>query len=409
EIWGTGEFGSYGISLGNGKIAFGLHNGQEGTTLCGNTYVADNLWHHVAVTRRESTGEMRIYVDGKLDSNIYGPRGDISYNFGGGTGGGTGLYYMVIGASKLGVENENYPSYNGYFDELRFSNSVRYTQNFTPTNIPFLTDDYTMGLYHFDEGTGIEVVDTAYVVSSPSNGFLSVGGNPAGPLWTTQTPILPTSDDTGSSGGITTGGGGGGGGGGSSTTTGTTQTQTFPDVPPNHTFYNYIETLAKYKVVSGYSDGYFRPDDTVTRGQMAKFVANGFGFIKVDESCKRFPDVNKNSVFYDYIITLKCKGIVTGYSDGYFKPEEPVTRGQAMKFVINGARTAKGDPLFLPKSGVNPFPDLPSSNTFHEYVLSAYSNSIISGFSDGTFKPEDTVTRGAMSKMVSNTRDKLLE
>ncbi|MBD3363505.1 thioredoxin domain-containing protein [Candidatus Dojkabacteria bacterium] len=173
-----------------------------------------------------------------------------------------------------------------------------------------------------------------------------------------------------------------------------------------HTFESYIQSLYDDNVVSGFSDKSFRPDYPVTRGAMAKFVRKGLGFgTKTD--CEGFPDVETSNTFYDDIMTLKCYEVISGYSDGSFKPNELVTRGQAMKFVVNGARKKKGDPDFLPVLQNDVFPDVGRENPFYEYIMAAYSYFIVGGYSDGTFKPQLPVTRGAMSKMVENTRQKL--
>lgn len=52
--------------------------------------------------------------------------------------------------------------------------------------------------------------------------------------------------------------------------------QTFTDVPPNSTFWLYIERAAMHNVIGGYSDGTFRPQNDVTRGQSSKIVRNTF-------------------------------------------------------------------------------------------------------------------------------------
>ena len=107
-------------------------------------------------------------------------------------------------------------------------------------------------------------------------------------------------------------------------------------------------------------------------------------------------------------MTLKCNDVISGYSDGTFRPGINVTRGQAMKFVINGAREKQNDPTFLPINDPPPtFPDVPVGHTFYDHIMAAYSNDIVSGYGDGYFKPSNTTTRGQMSKMVDNTRDKI--
>ena len=142
---------------------------------------------------------------------------------------------------------------------------------------------------------------------------------------------------------------------------------------------------------------------------MTKFVANGFGFISLDDSCKLFPDIREKHTFYSYATTLKCKGIVSGYPDGKFGPDDPLTRGQAMKFVVVGSRVAKGNEDFLPLLQNNVFPDVPQTHTFYENIHAAYSHSIVNGYPNGEFGPDDQITRGQMAKMISNGRAKINE
>src|SRR5690606_29796521 len=65
DIFNDGDYGDYGISLfgASGVIAFGVSQGGSGETLCGSTNVADDAWHHIAVTRNATTGVLNLYVD----------------------------------------------------------------------------------------------------------------------------------------------------------------------------------------------------------------------------------------------------------------------------------------------------------------------------------------------------------
>ena len=78
DVYFDGDHGDFGVSLTDGRIAFGVGAGASGNTICGVTDVADGAWHHVAVTRRFSDGRLRIYVDGVLDAE--GPAGDVGNN-----------------------------------------------------------------------------------------------------------------------------------------------------------------------------------------------------------------------------------------------------------------------------------------------------------------------------------------
>jgi hypothetical protein len=186
DVYFAGDYGDYGISLAGGRLAFGVNNGAEGTTLCGRAEVTDGRWHHLAVTRSAANGALAIFVDGRLDASGDGPTGDVSYRNGRAT-----PYpadpFLVIGAEKHDAGPE-YPSFRGWIDEVRISRVVRYRDAFTLPSAPFTPDPDTVALYHFDEGAGTVVYDTSGAPGGPSNGFLRVGGSPPGPEWSNDTP-----------------------------------------------------------------------------------------------------------------------------------------------------------------------------------------------------------------------------
>jgi hypothetical protein len=193
DIFNAGDYGDFGISLNNGKVAFGINNGSSGTTICATTNITNGLWHHIAITRNYSTGQIVIFVDGVIDGQGMGPTGNVSYR-----DNRTSSYendpYLVLGAEKHDF-NSAFPSYSGWLDELRLSTNIRYTTNFTRSSIPFITDGNTAALYHFDEGpvgacTGT-VFDAAGAIGGPSNGSCRYGGAaPSGPVYQADTPFL---------------------------------------------------------------------------------------------------------------------------------------------------------------------------------------------------------------------------
>jgi len=194
DIYGGGDFGDYGVSLRDGRIAFGVANTVSGDGICGASNVADGIWHHVAVTRNASTGELRVFVDGQLDGSGSGPSGNVSYNDGRLTGYPNSDPFLVIGAEKHDA-GPAYPSYNGFIDEVRLSSVIRYAVPFTPPAAPFVADGDTAALYHFDDGpvgpcTGA-VSDSALGGQSP--GACQFGGStPAGPVYSSDTPFNPS-------------------------------------------------------------------------------------------------------------------------------------------------------------------------------------------------------------------------
>jgi hypothetical protein len=179
----------FGISLGAGRVAFGVSgDGTGDLTICGTTVVTDGAWHHVAVDRRRSDGRMRVFVDGALDAIGDGPDGDVSYPDDGVPGpycGGpcTGSDPFLVLAAEKHDAGPAYPSFRGWLDELRLSGTLRYEAPFAPPAAPFADDPATLALYHFDEGAGDTLRDAATAPGGPSPGVLRYGGSPAGPVW----------------------------------------------------------------------------------------------------------------------------------------------------------------------------------------------------------------------------------
>ncbi len=193
---------------------------------------------------------------------------------------------------------------------------------------------------------------------------------------------------------------------------------TFTDVPVGSTFYPYIHCLACLDIINGYPDGTFRPNNNVTRGQIAKIVSNSAGYAETYTTAT-FVDVRAGSTFFQYVERLASRNIIAGYPCGgpgepcpgtYFRPNNNVTRGQTAKIVA----IAKGLPA--PAPGQQTFEDVPPSSTFWTWIEALASTGAISGYpctgggepcippnNRPYFRPGNNVTRGQASKIVSNT------
>jgi hypothetical protein len=100
-------------------------------------------------------------------------------------------------------------------------------------------------------------------------------------------------------------------------------TLAFIDVPQDHTFYPNIRCLACRGIISGYADGTFRPGNDITRGQIAKVVSNAAGFSEPITG-QSFQDVPTGSPFYEFIERLYTRGHMGGYPCG-LRDTEPCT------------------------------------------------------------------------------------
>lgn len=198
------------------------------------------------------------------------------------------------------------------------------------------------------------------------------------------------------------------GGGGSSTTTPEEDLEVTPVILSDisgTTFETYINNLVGAGVINGFSDGTYRPDENVTREQMAKFIVTAFNFKLSGSYSDNFPDISSDSKFFEYIQILKQLQIVGGYSDGTYRPTNYVTRGEVTKFI---ALAFYRKDIDISGELKNIFPDLPNDNPFAYYINYLAQNEVnnetlISGYSDGTYKADDPLTRGQMAKIIWNS------
>lgn len=104
-----------------------------------------------------------------------------------------------------------------------------------------------------------------------------------------------------------------------------TYSNTFSDVAKSHWAANYIGYMQQFGIITGYADGSFRPDASVTR---AEFAAIASRFEKLTEGNKSFSDVPSSHWAAKYINFAATRGWVNGYADGTFKPNNSITRAE---------------------------------------------------------------------------------
>jgi len=111
------------------------------------------------------------------------------------------------------------------------------------------------------------------------------------------------------------------------------ETPSFTDVNDAYWAYAEIEACVTNGIVNGYPDGLYRPNNQVTRDQMCKYMVNAQGGSTAAYTADRFPDVDSDNVFADYIEAAVLAEIVGGYPDGLYRPTRIVNRGEMSVFV----------------------------------------------------------------------------
>lgn len=174
----------------------------------------------------------------------------------------------------------------------------------------------------------------------------------------------------------------------------TGQAAKFTDVSTNYTFYDEVEYLSSKQIISGFTDGSFKPNNTVTRAQAAIMIGRALG-LNGEPTNTIFKDVTSKVTGSGYIASAVAKGIISGFPDGTYRPNEPVNRGQ-MAIFLNRAYTLK-------TGQANGFTDISSNMTSYQSILNVAANGIASGFPDGTYRPNQSVTRGQFSAFMART------
>ncbi len=155
-----------------------------------------------------------------------------------------------------------------------------------------------------------------------------------------------------------------------------------------------ISTVADAGIVGGFPDGSFRPENNITREQFAKVVANFMGYTKKGD-ISMYPDVNPNSGLAPYVAMCVEAGVLGGFPDGTMRPGAYITREQAAAMLCRAFK--------LQTEGLSTtFKDRGSITAKLDPEVAALERTgLITGFNDGNFKPKANLTRAQMMVIIS--------
>ena len=158
----------------------------------------------------------------------------------------------------------------------------------------------------------------------------------------------------------------------------------FSDVSNNHAYKTEIQYLVARELISGYTDGTFKPDANLTRAHAAVLIARALQLDTKNVVDPAFVDVPPTHPNYLQIAAIQNAGIMDG-SGQNFNPSNELTRVQMAKILV-GAYKLQG-------SSTKNFTDVPETHWGYEYVSTLAANGITSGYADGRFGLSDKVTR----------------
>ncbi|MBQ6895295.1 MAG: S-layer homology domain-containing protein [Clostridia bacterium] len=231
------------------------------------------------------------------------------------------------------------------------------------------------------------------VFSDIKNSFLAeskyVYENPTNQQGTVQNP----------QGGNTTGGFGGG-----TPVLSTDGAGTIPDITngfydmKGHWAEGYVTRLSNMKIVAGYPDGTYKPENNVTRAEFVKLVVGAFSLSA--EGSVSFGDVYTTDWYKPYIDIAATLGVVNG-ADGMFKPNDYITRQDA-SLILYRALSLKFE---IPDGAVFFSDEVDVAEYASMAIRSMAAQKIITGYADGSFGPKENTSRAQAATLISRALD----
>jgi hypothetical protein len=173
----------------------------------------------------------------------------------------------------------------------------------------------------------------------------------------------------------------------------------FSDVADTFWAASFIERLYNNGITSGFPDGTYRPENNVTRAEIAVFLLksmNGSTY-SASPASPTFSDTSGHWA-QNWIEALKTAGITGGYPDGTYKPDNTVTRAEMAVFLLK----AKHGSAYTPTPASPTFSDT-SGHWAQNWIEALKAEGITGGYPDGTYRPDNTVSRAEMAVFVIST------
>ena len=170
----------------------------------------------------------------------------------------------------------------------------------------------------------------------------------------------------------------------------------YSDVRPDDWYFDNIMLATNAKLFGGMPDGSFHPNDNATRAEATKVLYSISGETVSGEGYG-FNDTAADAWYMPAILWAKQSGVVNGYEDGSFRPENPITREE---FAVLLYRMS-GSPAVEAGDAVKACKDFDQVSLFARDAMTwAVENQIIRGYLDSTVQPLNSITRAELATMI---------
>ncbi len=175
-------------------------------------------------------------------------------------------------------------------------------------------------------------------------------------------------------------------------------------VEENTAFYAWyapkLKTAEHISYINGMGNAMFSPGGSLTRAQAATILYKLLDSKERGPYACSFSDVSSGAWYAEAVMTLASDGIINGYTNGTFRPNDPVNRAEFVKMlvVLTGVTGSEIS-----------FSDVSATYWARDYIAAAAANAWVNGYSDGTFRPKNYITRAEavvlMNRVLGRTAD----
>src|SRR5450756_2338209 len=156
-----------------------------------------------------------------------------------------------------------------------------------------------------------------------------------------------------------------------------------------------IQSWIDKGLIKGYPDGTFKPDQDVTRAEFMALVNRAFGYTAVAPIT--YTDVKAGSWYAPEVAKAQAAGYITGYPDGTMKPENPISREETAT-IISRIKNLTSD-----ANAANKYTDASKIGSWSKGQVGAVTSAkIMQGYPDGSFKPQGLITRAEVVEALDN-------
>lgn len=170
----------------------------------------------------------------------------------------------------------------------------------------------------------------------------------------------------------------------------------FPDVASSHPNAAAIDYLTKAGILSGYPDGSFQPDNPVNRAEALKILLLATGEFTSLPATKTFPDVAGSDWFSPFVNTANTRNVAGGYPDGFFRPAQTVNLVEALKMLLQAAGVDSSNY----KTDRKLFTDTYESAWYNQFLAYADTFDLVSPNRGNQILPATPLTRAKLSEIV---------